>query len=210
MTPSGGSQALGARLLRGQRQDMNGARLPDDLVRAALGRARLLTRHEAVEVDRRQLAAEVEGDRLRVRRLDEGLRQQVLAVVLLDVVAAPVGVDVAFDAFGRQRPVEDVQDLAVLLDDRHDARLAERSGVPWLPAALGVERRPVEDDGRSAGVLESAKDRRLELEQVGIRQVESLGHRASLTGGSTAFNAAPAPRGRMWLTAAGSEPGPAR
>ena len=79
-----------------------------------------------------------------------------------------------------------------------------------LSAALGVERRPVQDDGRSAVVLESAHDRRLELEQVGIRQVESLGHCASLTGGSTAFNAAPAPRGRMWLTAAGSEPGPAR
>ena len=131
-------------------------------------------------------------------------------MVLLDVITAPPGVDATLDAFGRQRPVEHVQDLAVPLADRLDARLAERPRVPGLPAALRVERHPVQDDGRSAVVLESAHDRRLELEQVGIRQVESLGHCASLTGGSTAFNAAPAPRGRMWLTAAGSEPGPAR
>ena len=86
----GRPQALGAGLGRGERRDPHRARLPHDLVGAPLRRAGLVGGHGPVEVDGGDLGAEVEGDRLRARHLDEGLREQVLPVVLLHVVAAPL------------------------------------------------------------------------------------------------------------------------
>ena len=108
-------------------------------------------------------------------------------MVLLHVVAAPVGVDPAVHAFRGERAVEDVKHVGPGLDDRQHARLAERTGVPGLPAALGVEGRAVEHDGRPAVVLAARQHGGVELQQVRILPVQPLGHavseRASRPGG---------------------------
>ena len=82
-----------------------------------LGRARLVGastgRSRSIVVD---LAAEVEGDRLGAGHLDEGPREQVLAVVLLHVVAAPLGVDAAVHPLAGQRAVEHVEDVRPVLE----------------------------------------------------------------------------------------------
>ena len=140
---------------------------------------RLLLAHEAVEVDSRVLAAEVEGDGRGLRHVHEGFRQQVLPVVLLHVVAAPVGVDPALHAFRGERTVEDVEHVGPVLDHRQHARVAERAGVPGLPAALGVEGRAVEHDGRPAVVLAPRQHDGVELQQVRILPVQPLGHAVS-------------------------------
>ena len=171
-----GLQALVAGLGRGEEADPHRARLPGDLVRPALGRAGLVLAHEAVEVDRRRLAAEVEGDRLGAGDFDERPREQVLAVVLLHVVAPPLGVHPAVHAVGEDWPVENVKDVRSVLEHRDDARVVQRPGVPGLPPALGVEGGPVEDDRGPALVLATADHRRFELEERGVGGVEPLGH----------------------------------
>jgi len=77
-------------------------------------------------------------------------------VVLLDVVAAPPGVHASLHPIAGHRPVEDVDDVAAVLDHGHHPRFAEGAGVPRLPAALRVEGGPVEHDGRPALVLRRA------------------------------------------------------
>ncbi len=169
-------QALRAGLGRREHRHPHGTRFPHHLVGAALRRARLLLADEAVEVDGRDLAAEVEGDRLGLGDLDERLRQQVLAVVLLHVVAPAVRVDDPVHTLGGQRSIEHVEDVLSFLDHGDDARVAERAGVPRLPAALGVEGGPVEDHGGPALVIAPRDHRRVELEEIGVGGVEALGH----------------------------------
>ena len=164
-------EPLGARLLDRQRDDLHRPGLPDDLVGAQLCGAGLLGCHRASEVDRGHLGAEVEGDRLGARDLDEGLRQQVLAVVLLGVVVPALRIDPAVDALRGERTLEDVQHLAVLLDDRQHPHAVEAARVPRLAAALGVEGGPVEDHGGVAVVLDARDDAGVELEQRGVVEV---------------------------------------
>jgi len=97
-------------------------------------------------------------------------------VVLLHVVAAAVRVHHPVDAVGRERAIEHVEDGARPLDHGEDARLAQRARVPGLAAALGVERRAVEDDHGAALVVAAGDDRRIELEGVGVVQVDPQGH----------------------------------
>ena len=180
--PLGRPKALGAGLGRGERRHSHRARLPDDLVRPPLGRASLVDGHGPFEVDGGDLAPEVEGDRLRARRLDEGPREKVLPVVLLHVVAAPRGVHHAAHPLLGQRPVEHVEDVRPVLEHGHHARLAEHARVPGLAAALRVERGAVEDDGGSSLALAPACHQGVELEERGIGGVESLGHRTVHSG----------------------------
>ena len=148
-----------------QERDADGAGLPHHLVGAPLGGTGDVLADEPVEVDRGVEAAQVEGDGLGLGHLDERLREQVLAVVLLHVVAAAVRVDAAVDTLLGEGTVEHVQDVVPGLDHRDDQRVAERAGVPGLAAALGVEGGAVEDHRRAAIVLASLPHARVELEQ---------------------------------------------
>jgi hypothetical protein len=66
--------------------------------------------------------------------------------MLLHVVAAALAVP-AVHAVLAIREASSVEDLAALLDHRHDARAAQRPHVPRLAAALSVERGAVQDHG---------------------------------------------------------------
>src|SRR5262249_43710223 len=81
--------ALAEGLGAGDDLDAHGPGFPHDLVGADLGRADGLGRQLAVEVHRAGLLAEVEADGPRAVEVQERPRQEVLAVVLLAVVAAP-------------------------------------------------------------------------------------------------------------------------
>ena len=100
-------------------------------------------------------------------------------MVLLHVVAAPLGVDPAAHPVPGNGTVEDVDHVRSVLDDREHAGVAERPGVPRLPAARGVERRAVEHHGWPARVLAPRHDGGVELQQVGILPVQALGHALS-------------------------------
>ena len=103
-------------------------------------------------------------------------------MVLLHVVAPPVGVDASAHGVGGQGRAEDVQDLALLLDHRDDGNTSERARVPRLPSALRVESGAVQDDGGAPLVLAARHDRGLELQQVGIVAVQQARHgRGALT-----------------------------
>ena len=101
-----------------------------------------------------------------------------LAVVLLHVVEAARAVHPAMDAVVGDRRVEDVQDLALLLDHRHDARAVEGARVPRLAAALGVERGAVEHHRRAVAVSSPGDDGGVELEPVRVVPVQALGHQS--------------------------------
>jgi hypothetical protein len=119
----------------------------------------------------------MKADGPRAVEVEERPRQQVLAVVLLAVVAAPRLVHAAVHALPVERRVEDVEDVGAGVEDSHDAHVVEGAGVPGLSAALRIEGRAVQDDGGPAFVLSAADDRRVELEEVGVVAVEALGHR---------------------------------
>ncbi len=97
-------------------------------------------------------------------------------MVLLHVVAPPLAVDDALHPVGGEGPVEDVEDLAAVLEDGDHARLPETAGVAGLPPALGVERGPVEHDGGAALVLVAGDDGGIELEQARVGEEEAFGH----------------------------------
>src|SRR5207245_7293833 len=120
---------------------------------------------------------QVEADGVRAVELDQRAREQVLAVVLLAVVAAARLVDAPahLGAF-LERAVQDVDDLVALLDHREHRRVAERAEVPGLTAALGVERGAVQDHRRPPLVQTPRDHAGLELEQVRIVAIEALGH----------------------------------
>ena len=121
----------------------------------------------------------MEGDGRGLSQVHERLRQQVLAVVLLHVVAAALRVDPAMHALAGDRVVQDVEHVLPVLDHRQHAGVAERPGVPRLPAALGVEGRAVENQRRAALMLATRQHGGVELQQVGILAVQPLGHAVS-------------------------------
>ncbi len=131
------------------------------------------------------LGAEVEADRAGPGHFHEGAGEQVLAVVLLAVVPAPLPVDPAPHAVGGEGRVKDVEHVLAALQDGHDRDVLDHPRVPGLATALRVEGRAVEHDRGPALVLPAANHPGLELEQVGVVAVEALGHarRAGITGG---------------------------
>ena len=86
-------------------------------------------------------------------------------MVLLHVVAPPLGVDAAMDAARRQGRAQDVKDLALLLDDRDDRHRVERARIPGLPAALRIESGAVQDHRRAPFVLAAGHDGGVELQE---------------------------------------------
>ncbi|MFI4946225.1 MAG: alanine--tRNA ligase-related protein, partial [Burkholderiales bacterium] len=82
-------------LIGAQNGHVDGAGRPHDVVGVRLGRPGDVLAVEAVQVDRGVGAAEVKGHGLGLSHLDEGPGQQVLAVMLLHVVAPALRVDPA-------------------------------------------------------------------------------------------------------------------
>ena len=110
--------------------------------------------------------------------------EQVRARVVAHRVGAPLGVDLGADRLADAQPAaqgaamddEPAERLLGVLDVEEDAaaaRLAEDAAVADLAAALGVERRPVEDDlGRAvAGQLVELDARRAGSRPRGPRRV---------------------------------------
>jgi hypothetical protein len=151
-------------------------RLPDDVVAPLLRQGQGAVRHVLVQVDRGDVRAEVEADRGGGRRVDERAREEVLAVVLLHVVAPSLRVHAAAHGVRRERPAQHVEHLAPVLDHGHDRHAVQRARVPGLPAALGVEGGAVQDHGRAALVLVPGHDPRVELQEIGIVAMQPARH----------------------------------
>ena len=124
----------------------HGPVLPHDLVGQLLGRAYLFNgQFDTIQVDGHALPAQVEANRLRLGHTNEGLRQDVLAGVLLHVVEAARPVDFARRHARRDGHVEHVQHRFVALahdnvyHPRHLLALFQDAGVVGLPPRRGVE-----------------------------------------------------------------------
>ena len=171
-------ELLGTELARGDRQVAK-----HEVVRRRLHLAEHREpepRHGDVHVDRAGLLPEVERERPRAGARLERRREEVLAVVLLHVVAPPGRVDAAGNRARRRRAAEDVQHLALVLLDVEHRDAAERPAVGGLPSALGVEGRAVEHHGGGSAAVADGDDAGVELDERGVLQVEPLGHAGSL------------------------------
>ena len=156
--------------------------LPHDLVAAALGAPDGLVAHGAGEVDGGIVRPQVEADGGRARRVHEGAGEQVLAVVLLHVVAAALGVHAAVHAVGLEGGGQHVQHLAAVLHHRHHRHAVQGADVPGLAAALRVEGGAIEDEGGPSLVAAAPHHGGLELHEVRVFPVQPLGHaRAAVT-----------------------------
>ena len=109
----------------------------------------------------------------------ERRREHVLAGVLLHVLEAARPVDRARGtrSLAAASRFDHVQDRAVVpIDDVDDARAAERAGVERLAAGCRIERGAVEHDGRRPSCAPTPTICGVELGQVRIGVVETLGH----------------------------------
>ena len=84
-------------------------RAPDDLVRSRLGGHRLFGSDLAIEVDGRAVGTEMEALGARGTYLDEGARQEVLAVMLLTMILPARGIDDPRNPIVAEGRAEDVQ-----------------------------------------------------------------------------------------------------
>ena len=72
----------------------------------------------------------------------------------------------------------------VAIDHLDDLRGSEPAGVVWLTAGRGIEGRSIEHDRASPIVgRRHIEDARIELGQIGIGVVETLGHESASDGG---------------------------
>jgi hypothetical protein len=76
----------------------------------------------AVQVNGRSGGPQVEGERASARDPQQGSREEVLAAVLLHVVAAPLPVDDAGDSFFIRRSFQYVNHVVALLVDARPRR----------------------------------------------------------------------------------------
>ena len=76
---------------------------------------------------------------------------------------------------GRDRAVENVQDLVALIHNVDDASLPERACVERLTAGRRVEGGAVQDDRRLAVQVTHVHDACIELQHAGVGVVEALG-----------------------------------
>src|SRR3954451_8543317 len=114
-----------------------------------------------------------------------------LAVVLLHVVEATLPVDPSFHVgSGGERAIEEVEDFSARLLHVDDLDPAQRSSIGRLAATLGVEGAAIEERRRLAVSLRAGDDARGEVRQIGIAQVEALGHRMLAPSGARILSGA--------------------
>jgi hypothetical protein len=76
----------------------------------------------------------VESNRLRAKVSQEGLREYVLAGVLLHVIEATCPVDATVDGWTLKLPRDPVHNLAILFQDLEDRLTVQRTLIAWLAA----------------------------------------------------------------------------
>jgi hypothetical protein len=113
--------------------------------------------------------------------LDEGLREDVLPRVLLQMIetARPINPSLDLRAHLRRRAFDDVPHDARLffVNAFDDARRAERACVARLAAASRVKRGAVERDGEaSRPFVRDVEDARVELREMRVVIIEAFGH----------------------------------
>jgi len=128
-----------------------------------------------IEIDGAGALAQVERDGGRSQLVECG-GEQVLAVVLLHVIEPARPVDLGRDLAGLQRLGEDVKHGAPPLLGIGDLHTAQRAPVAGLAAPFGVERRAIEDRGGPSVQLADFQHAGAEGPEVGILEVEALGH----------------------------------
>ncbi len=118
----------------------------------------------------------MEAHRFRVGNLDERLRQNMLAGVVLHMVEAARPVDLTAHGVGFQRFFEYVEHrmIGVTDDHIHDRDIIERSGIVGLAAAGGVEVGLIQNDRWQRLVLRALNDPRFKGCGVRIRIVQAL------------------------------------
>jgi len=138
-----------------------------------------------VEIDGARPLAEVERARRRAVDPLERRREQVLPVMLLHVVEAPGPVDAPFHfGAGLEGPVEEVQHVAFRLLHVQDLRASEGAAIPGLAAAFRIEGGSVEQGRRLSALLGAADYTGSETDEIGIGQIQALGHRCSAPSGA--------------------------
>lgn len=115
----------------------------------------------------------MEGERASARDPQQGSREEVLAAVLLHVVAAPLPVDDAGDSFFIRRSFQYVNHVVALLVDARHADPGEGAQVARLAARLRVKVALVQNHPRAPRRFEPANDARFENGGVRIDLVRS-------------------------------------
>src|SRR5262249_34145345 len=106
-------------------------------------------------------------------------RQKMLSVVLLHVVESPEPIDRALHLLGSAVPcVHQVKHFAIALLSIKNGNGSQRAAVPGLAAPLGIEGGLIQNHGQPALELKRANNSGAKAGQVGVRQVEALGHAA--------------------------------
>ncbi len=187
-------QRHGAELLRGREERAHDRVAHDHVVDQVLGPGEAALVERSLHVDRARGGPEPGGHGLGAGHLDQRAGQSVLGGVLSHVVAPSRGVDDPAHRARRPRrkiPFDQVVDDAVVVhlhvdDPQLAAGVVERverkhAGVEELPARLGVEQRPVEDEAGPPGELPRARGG-LERGGEGVGPVELFGRRGGLHG----------------------------
>ena len=134
-------------------------------------------RHLARKINRRVVGAHVEALGTDVTQPGECRRQHVLPGVLLHVIESSRPVDRAAQANRGRRAIDDVQNPAVLaVHHVEHADVAEHPDIERLAAGSGVERGAIEHERGAAVVRHGIDEIGVELAQVGILVIQSVGH----------------------------------
>src|SRR6185503_10528925 len=106
-----------------------------------------------VDVDLARLFQHAKASRWCIEEGDKGLRQDVLASVLLHMIEPASPVDAPFDILAARgcRALHDVQDAVVtVVNTLNNARAVQYSGVARLSSASWIEGGAIKNDGGPA------------------------------------------------------------
>ena len=138
--------------------------------------AELLEAQLPVEVDGHAVRGHVEVDVLDAVFFVAQAGEDVLAAVVLHAAQALFRVHGAGVMAGGKLAVAQMQDLAAALVHIEHARLADRSRVGRLAAALGEEGRAVEHDLPAALLLPRGEDPCLKFKQMAVQIIQFFAH----------------------------------
>ena len=158
--------------------------------RFRLGHARRVAQRD---VDARAQRPQMERERRGIERLHEGLRQHVLAGVLLHVIETPRGVDARLPRPRAGIALDPVIDPFLLVGHLDDPRLAQRPDVMRLAARGRIEQRLREHDRATPLAHDQRRVGSFEFEGVRVVVVEPPAHEA-------AGRPPPSPVGRISLS----------
>ena len=145
----------------------------------------------------------MKADGGRATHAGEGGRQHVLAAVLLAVIAASRGIDLAMDPRARlDRRLDQVRDaLRPAINHLDDASAVEQAGIVRLSARGRIERGPIQTHVEPPLGRRALPDDRLEAREGAVLVVEPVRHRVppATSGSGTPASAKPRAR-RMQLS----------